>query len=154
MVTGRTAFFFLQRDAEEHEMYLTETERTALSFRVKFSQCWCLHLNILEKTTAMPWHLTVNTHICVRMSSDERCLLQTTSSISYQTKDAHGPPESFICLCRVLHLPHLSCTSTSILTLVLIDLWVWIPLALAHLSGKMLLLLKLHTDIHTRDIRY
>lgn len=35
------------------------------------------------------------------------------------------------------------------LTLVLIDLRVWIPLALPHLSGEMLLLLllELHTDI-------
>lgn len=37
--------------------------------------------------------------------------------------------------------------SVRCLTLVLTDLWVWIPLALAHLSGKMLLLLKLHTKI-------
>ncbi len=39
------------------------------------------------------------------------------------------------------------------LTLVLTDLRVWIPLALAHLSGEMLLLLELHTHIHTQWLR-
>ncbi len=35
------------------------------------------------------------------------------------------------------------------LTLILTDLGVWIPLALAHLSGEMLRLLELHTRTHT-----
>lgn len=34
------------------------------------------------------------------------------------------------------------------LTLVLIDLGIWIPLALTHLSGEMLLLLELRTHTH------
>lgn len=76
----------------------------------------------------------------------------TKKPCGHQLKKNIGQVLPFICCCY----SHTTCIAVHMrwmhvyvyLTLVLINLRVWIPLALAHLSGKMLLLLELDTQTH------